>query len=109
EVALTAVGLAVDGVHDHAEALRLVVLAEVLKKQPHPTRDNLQLVTVRTRGKEAILTLGPMPPRANDEKLPDELTVVCGAKNVPPVGHLVVFAGLGVKLPGVDFVLTSRK
>lgn len=109
EVALTAVGLAVDGVQDHAKALGLVVLAEVLRREPHPSRDNLQLVTVRARSKETIPTLGSMPPRALEEKLPEELTLVCGAKNVPAVGHLVVFAGLGVKLPGVDFVLTSRK
>jgi phenylalanyl-tRNA synthetase beta chain len=109
EEALTAVGLAVDGVQNHAEALRRVVLAEVLKIEPHPSRDNLQLVTIRARGKDAIPTLGSIPPRMSEERLPEEITVVCGAKNVPPKGHLVVFAGLGIKLPGVDFVLTSRK
>lgn len=107
--ALTAVGLAVDGIVDHEAALRPVVLAEVVGVEPHPSRDNLQLVTIRTKGDVPPPSfIGSMAP-ALPPKLPPEITVVCGAKNVPPPGHLVVFAGLGVQLPGVDFVLTKRE
>lgn len=109
EEALTAVGLAVDSVFDHGAALRSVVLAEVLKIEPHPSRDSLRLVTIRARGKETMPTYGSIPPKIAERRLPEELTVVCGAKNVPAPGGMVVFAGLGVKLPGVDFVLSSRK
>ena len=106
--ALTGVGLAVDGVENHEGALRPVVLAEVLHIEPHPSRDSLNLVTVRTRSSGASETLGSLAPEPPIQA-PSELTVVCGAKNVPAKGGLVVFAGLGVKLPGVDFVLSRRE
>ncbi len=109
EEALTAVGLAVDGTFDHGEALRNVVLAEVLRIEAHPSRESLRLVTIRARGKETMPTYGSIPPKLAEQRLPEELTVVCGAKNVPEPGGMVVFAGLGTKLPGVDFVLSSRK
>ncbi len=107
--ALTGVGLAVDGIEDHSKALRPVILAEVLSIAPHPQRDTLQLVTLRTRQSAPREPMGSMPPSSRAAHTPpDELTVVCGAKNVPAPGGLVVFAGLGVKLPGVDFVLGRR-
>jgi phenylalanyl-tRNA synthetase beta chain len=85
---LSGVGLAVDGVHRLGEALESLRLASVQKIVPHPSRTGLRLVTVST---------GPGA----------EHTVVCGAKNVPESG-LVVLAGLGTKLPGVSFTLTAR-
>src|SRR5690606_17172604 len=66
EDALSAVGLAVDGVHNYAEALREVLLVEVLKVEPHPSRDGLRLVTIRTRGSETVPTLGSIPPRVHE-------------------------------------------
>ncbi len=106
--ALTSLGLAVDGVKDHAEALRPVVIAEVVEVAPHPSRDGLRLVTIKM-GKPAHLSVGSsLPPALPGSQHPQQLTVVCGAKNVPAPGGLVAFAGLGVKLPGVDFVLTRR-
>lgn len=108
EDALTAVGLAVDSVVDHESALRPLVLAEVVSVAPHPGRDSLQLVTVRAQSASLVTPVGSLPPRQVPQSLPALLTVVCGAKNVPSPGGLVVLAGLGVKLPGVDFVLSRR-
>ncbi|HSC89116.1 MAG TPA: hypothetical protein VLC09_17660, partial [Polyangiaceae bacterium] len=109
--ALSAVGLAVDGIADYECALRPLLIVEVLEVAPHPARPALQLVTVRTRADDAGAppsgprgSLAPVPER----ELPARVTVVCGASNVPAPGGLVVLAGLGAKLPGVDFVLTRR-
>ncbi len=107
--ALTAVGLAVDGLVNHEDALRPVVLVEVLKIEPHPSRDTLNLVTVRTREAQGTEFISSIPPTKPGLKSPEQLTVVCGAKNLPPIGGMVVFAGLGVKLPGVDFELSKRE
>lgn len=107
--ALSAIGLAVDGVTDHASALRSVVIAEVVKVAPHPQRDKLRLVTIRTDGDAPPPSTMSLPPRLLSEETVKELTVVCGAANVPSPGGLVVFAGLGVRLPGVDFVLERRE
>lgn len=109
EDALTAVGLAVDGVTNHGASLENVILAAVRKIEPHPSRDGLRLVTVRTRDAAPSLTLGSQPPRKGAKAFPETLTVVCGAKNVPDPGGLVVLAGAGTKLPGLDFVLSRRE
>src|SRR5690606_5761458 len=85
---LSGIGLTVDAVHRHGEALQSLRLAQVRKIAPHPSRSGLQLVSVST---------GPG----------EERTVVCGASNVPE-RCLVVLAGLGVKLPGIDFTLSAR-
>lgn len=85
---LSGVGLAVDGVERLGEALASLRMASVVNIAPHPTRSGLQLVTVDTGSGE-------------------QHTVVCGAKNVPERG-LVVLASLGTKLPGVSFTLTAR-
>lgn len=109
--ALSAVGLAVDGIVDHESALRPVLLASVVAVAKHPTRENLSLVTIRTTAEASsgpMASLPPSLPGSRIQRPSEELTVVCGAKNVPPPGHLVVFAGLGAKLPGVDFVLAPR-
>jgi len=107
--ALTSLGLAVDGVKNYGAALGSVVLAEVVAIEPHPSRDGLRLVTILTGRERAQQTLGSTPPMSQRLPAADRLTVVCGAKNVPDPGGLVVFAGLGIKLPGVDFVLTRRE
>jgi len=108
--ALSAIGLAVDGVTDLRSALRPVVVATVERVEAHPTRANLSLVTVRLHGGE-----GPVPPSGSlppsREMLrgsPDLSTVVCGASNVPAPGGQVLHAGVGSRLPGVDFVIAPR-
>jgi len=76
---LTGVGLEVEAIHRFGEGLEPVVLARVVGVRPHPNRSGLQLVTVdRGSGTQEV---------------------VCGAKNVPPPGGLVVLAPLGAHLP----------
>lgn len=90
---LTDIGLAVDGVADFAGRFDGCVVAEVKRIEPHPSRSNLRLVTVR---------------RGNGSGTNDEQTVVCGASNVPEAPGLVILAGIGANLPGVGFTLERR-
>lgn len=76
---LTGVGLEVEAIHRFGEGLEPVVLARVVSTRPHPSRSGLQLVTVDRGG--------------------GTQEVVCGAKNVPPPGGMVVLAPLGTHLP----------
>ncbi|HEY5960549.1 MAG TPA: phenylalanine--tRNA ligase subunit beta [Polyangiaceae bacterium] len=95
---LTDIGLAVDGIEDYSRRFDGCVIAEVARFEPHPSRSNLRLVTVR-RGNG---------PSAASSASNGEQTVVCGAPNVPEPGHLVVLAGIGANLPGVGFALERR-
>lgn len=79
---LTGGGLEVEAIHKFGEGLEPVVLARVVGVRPHPSKSGLQLVTV-DRG-------GPTQ------------EVVCGAKNVPPPGGMVVLAPLGAHLPAAN-------
>lgn len=80
--ALTRGGLEVEGVTDLGAGFRGVVVAEVVRKQPHPKSDKLTLVDVITeRGGAAT-------------------QVVCGASNVPDPGGRVLWAQIGAVLPG---------
>jgi len=108
--ALSAIGLAVDGVSDLRSALRPVVVATVEQVDRHPTRPSLSLVTVRVHGGDGpVPPSGSLPPsREMRQVSPDLTTVVCGASNVPAPGGQVLYAGLGAKLPGVDFVIAPR-
>lgn len=110
--ALSAIGLAVDGVTDLRSALRPVVVATVESVTKHPTRSTLSLVTVRIHGGEGpVPSSGSLPPSRDLRSLPPSpelTTVVCGASNVPAPGGQVLHAGLGSRLPGVDFVIASR-
>jgi len=109
--ALSAIGLAVDGVTDLRAALRPVVVATVERVEKHPTRQTLSLVTVRLHGSDGSLppSSGSLPPHREALRPTPELsTVVCGASNVPAPGGQVLYAGLGAQLPGVDFVIASR-
>lgn len=108
--ALSAIGLAVDGVTDLRSALRPVVISTVERVEKHPTRPNLSLVTVRLHGGEGpVPPSGSLPPsREMLRSSPDLATVVCGAENVPPPGGQVMHAGIGTRLPGVDFVIAPR-
>jgi phenylalanyl-tRNA synthetase beta chain len=82
-------GLAVDGVRSFGGGLESVLVVGVLRKEPHPKRASLNLVTIDRGGREQ--------------------TLVCGASNVPAAGGLVVLAPLGAKLPGLPGPLAARE
>ncbi len=85
---LTQAGLEVEAVIEIGAGAEPARIAEVKQVQGHPKRSNLQLVIVDPGGAE--------------------LTVVCGASNVPQPGGQVVLAPLGTVLPGVG-ELTARE
>ena len=78
---LTSIGLEVEELH-RFEAPAKVVVAKVLAKAPHPSRDKLTLVRVFDGTQE--------------------LEVVCGASNVPAPGGHVLFAQVGARLPSKE-------
>ena len=84
-------GLEVEGIHPFGEGTAGLVVAEVVKAEPHPSRAKLRLVTLR---------LGDGAP---------EQTIVCGAPNVPPPGWLVCFAPVGTHLPAVGLTLEPKE
>jgi len=77
--AFTSGGLEVEALHKKGEQLDHVVIAEVRGQRPHPSRDNLKLVSV-------------FDGHAVQE-------IVCGAPNVPAEGRLVLLAQVGARLP----------
>ncbi len=77
---LTSAGLEVEAIHRFGQGLEAVVVAKVVSTKPHPSRSGLQLVTIDRGGAQTQ-------------------EVVCGAKNGPPPGGLVVLAPLGAHLP----------
>lgn len=86
----TRAGIAVDAVVEFGAGTKDIVVAEVRKVEPHPSRPKLRLVTVDRGG--GI-----------------EQRVVCGAPNVPDPGGLVVLAPLGTTLPAKGITLTARE
>lgn len=78
---LTHAGLEVEAVQEFGAGLEPVVVAEVRKVEPHPTKSGLRLVTVERGG--------------GAER------VVCGASNVPDPGGRVLLAPLGTVIPGL--------
>ena len=82
-------GVAVDSISEYGVGTADVVVAAVLKVEPHPKREKLRLVTV-------------------DRGAGVEQRVVCGAPNVPEPGGLVCFAPLGTTLPAAGMTLTPR-
>jgi len=80
---LTSAGLEVEAIHRFGEGLEPVVVAKVVSVRAHPSKSGLQLVTV---------ALGDGRGGGTQE-------VICGAKNVPPPGGLVVLAPLNTHLP----------
>ncbi len=77
---LTLAGLEVEGITETGRDLGTVLVAEVIASKPHPSRPQLQVVTVAAGG-------GP-------------IEVVCGAPNVPAPGGRVALAPAGTRLPG---------
>jgi len=85
---LTYAGLEVEGLTEYGAGTETLVVAEVKKIEPHPSRNKVRLVTIDRGGAEQ--------------------RVVCGAPNVPDPGGLVAFAPLGTHLPAVDMTLVPR-
>lgn len=84
---LTRAGLEVEGLEEYGAPAEVIV-AEVRKVEPHPSRPKLRLVTVERGG--------------------GEQRIVCGAPNVPDPGGLVVLAPLGTRLPALGVELGAR-
>lgn len=82
-------GIAVDGVTKYGEGAEACVVAEVVSMRPHPSRNQLRLVTVNVGGGK-------------------QQEVVCGAPNVPDPGGLVVLAPLGAYLPAKKMKIEPR-
>jgi phenylalanyl-tRNA synthetase beta chain len=82
---LTTVGLEVEGVENQGKALEKFVVAQVVKAEPHPNSDHLNICKVDAGTGELI-------------------DVVCGAPNVV-TGMKSVFAFPGTYIPGKDFEL----
>jgi len=80
---LTLVGLEVESIERRGRDVSGVVVAEVRGSRPHPGAEKLTLVRVVAGGAQ-----------------PDEVEVVCGAKNVPGPGGKVAWAPPGATLPG---------
>lgn len=86
---LTGVGLEVEAIQEVGAGLDPVVVAEVKKIEPHPTKSGLRLVTVERGG--------------------GEQRVVCGASNVPDPGGRVLLAPLGTVIPALGGPLSARE
>src|SRR6478672_11112533 len=78
---LTRGGLEIEGMTNLGAGFSGVVVAEVVRKAPHPNSDKLTLVDVIT------------------EKGGTATQVVCGANNVPNPGGKVLWAQVGATLP----------
>ncbi|MCA3255574.1 MAG: phenylalanine--tRNA ligase subunit beta, partial [Alphaproteobacteria bacterium] len=84
-VALTNLGLEVEGVENPAEKLAPFTIAKVLTAAPHPQADKLQVLSV-------------------DTGAGDPVQVVCGAPNAR-AGLVGVFGAPGAYVPGSDLTL----
>lgn len=84
ELALTALGLEVDAVHDRAKVYAPFAVAHVVSAEKHPDADRLRVCIVDT-GTE-------------------KLQVVCGAPNAR-AGMKAIFAPAGSYIPGSDITL----
>ncbi len=87
EKILTAVGLEVEGVEDHRNAFRNIVVGEVMTCEKHPNADKLSVCSV-SDGEETQI-------------------VVCGAPNVA-AGQKVIFAKVGTRFEAAGFTIEKR-
>lgn len=85
---LTAIGLEVESITNHADALRDFVVGEILEAVPHPDADKLRYCDV------------------NDGT--QILKIVCGAPNARK-GIKVVLAREGVHIPAANFTIKKTK
>jgi len=86
---LTGGGLEVEAIMPFGAGLDQVLVAAVREVNPHPSRQNLRLVTVDLGGTSQ--------------------TIVCGAPNVPAPGGLVCLARVGTTLPSIGRALEPRE
>lgn len=84
---LTMAGLEVDSIEPAAPEFTGVVVAQIIKCEPHPDADKLQVCKVNTGS--------------------EEVQIVCGAKNARE-GLIAPLATIGGKLPG-DFKIKKAK
>lgn len=84
-VALTMIGLEVEGIESQGKRLEKFVIAQVVEAKPHPNSDHLNICKV-------------------DAGTGEMIDVVCGAPNVK-TGMKSVFAFPGTYIPGKDFEL----
>ncbi len=84
-VALTRIGLEVEGVENPAKALAAFTIARVLTAAPHPQADKLQILSVDVGAETPV-------------------QVVCGAPNAR-AGLVGVFGAPGTYVPGADITL----
>jgi phenylalanyl-tRNA synthetase beta chain len=87
---LTHAGLEVESMRELGPGQEPIVVAEVRRIEPHPSRSGLRLVTVNRGG-------------GNEQR------VVCGADNVPEPGGQVLLAPLGTVLPAIGITLGARE
>ncbi len=87
-VALTSLGLEVDGIDNPADKLRGFRIAQIEDASQHPDADKLQVCRVNTGD--------------------DIIQVVCGAPNAR-TGLKGVFAPSGTHVPGIDLTLKATK
>ncbi len=88
ELALTSLGLEVEGVTHHGDGAADIIVGEIQSVEKHPEADRLNVVQLHDGS--------------------GTVQVVCGASNLPPAGGKVAFAPVGSCLPG-DFRIGSRK
>jgi phenylalanyl-tRNA synthetase beta chain len=85
---MTSIGLEVEEIIDHSEALKPFIVAEILEANPHPDADKLQVCNV-----------------ANGD---ETLQIVCGAPNAR-AGIKVVLAEVGTVIPTNDMKIKQAK
>src|SRR5260221_1900140 len=86
---LTHAGIEVEGLHPYGAGTEACVIAWVVSSRPHPSKNQLKLVTI-DRGSTTQ-------------------EVVCGAPNVPEPGGIVVLAPLGAHLPAKNMTIARRE
>jgi phenylalanyl-tRNA synthetase beta chain len=89
ETTLSAIGLEVESVEDHAKSLGAFRIARIVEAKKHPNADKLQVVQVEIAKGQPLLE------------------VVCGAPNAR-VGIVSVFAALGTYIPGSKITLEKK-
>lgn len=87
-LALTKIGIEVEGVEDQGKALKNFVIAKVLETAQHPNADRLRVCVV-DNGTEKV-------------------SLVCGAPNAR-AGMTTVFAPIGTYVPGLDVTLKKAQ
>lgn len=86
--ALTSIGYEVESVDKSRENLKNLKIAKIIKAEPHPDADKLQILTIFD-GKE-------------------NLQIVCGASNARE-GLISVLAPIGTYLPAIDLTIKKNK